>query len=362
MNNNLKGHGGRLQIIKYKDSDSWSTILEGFPQRDIYYTPEYVSGYSIIGEGYPLFIFYEGDNGMRLGYVVQQNDIAESEFFSGLEKGKYYDWITPYGYGGPLVNDYNHDDMQSFFVSLYAYCQENNVITQFIRFHPILKTHISWDGFCEQRLEKNTIVIDLKSKKEVWDNLDSKNRNMIRKAQKNGIEVYLDAEFREFDSFFNLYYSTMHRNNAHAYYYFSQQYLLNLKNALKENIVLFHAKYQGKIIASTMILIQQGVIHYHLSGADREFMHLAPNNLLLSSIANWGVDLGIKSFHLGGGISKDDSLFTFKKSFNKKGLYDFYIGSNIFCENENSYLLELRKKEDPSFTGVGRMIQYRKGE
>lgn len=358
----MEGNEERLQIIKYKDSDTWRTILESFSPRDIYYTPEYVSGYSIIGEGYPLFIFFEGKNGMRLGYVVQQNDIAESELFPGLERGEYFDWITPYGYGGPLVDNFNHDDMVSFFTSLYSYCQKENIVTQFIRFHPLLENNVFWNGFCEQRLEKNTIVIDLANREAIWDNLDSKNRNMIRKAQKNGLEVFLDADFLEFDSFFTLYQSTMNRNNAHSYYYFSQEYLLNLKSALKENIVLYHAKYEGKIIASTMILIQKEVIHYHLSGADREFMHLAPNNVLLFTIANWGADLGKKSFHLGGGISKDDSLFSFKKSFNKKGLCNFYIGSNVFCKHENSYLIEFRKKTDSSFTGNGRMIQYRKGE
>lgn len=359
---NLDDDKGQLQIITYEDSAKWKALLETFPQTDVYYTPEYVSGYSLIGEGSPLYIYYEGRMGMRLGYVVQQNDIARSSVFSGLEQERYFDWNTPYGYGGPLVDRYNNEDMFCFFTLLKKYCIEHTVVSQFVRFHPIFGNNIFWNGFCDQRLEKDTIVINITNKEEIWENLDSKNRNMIRKAQKNEIEVSLDTEFNEFDSFFKLYHSTMQRNEAQSYYYFSRQYLFNLKESLQENIVLFHAKYKGKIIASTMILKHRDMIHYHLSGADREFMHLAPNNLLLFSIANWGSDLGLQSFHLGGGISKDDSLYAFKKAFNKKGVCSFYIGANIFCENENAYLKELRKKADPSFTGDGRMIQYRKGE
>ncbi|MFA5528474.1 MAG: hypothetical protein WC996_07640, partial [Peptostreptococcales bacterium] len=61
-------------------------------------------------------------------------------------------------------------------------------------------------------------------------------------------------------------------------------------------------------------------------------------------------------------VTDNDSLFAFKKSFNKNGILDFYIGANIFCEEEYDYLLSYRRQKNPDFNGRNRMIQYRSGD
>jgi hypothetical protein len=351
-----------LRILSLEESDEWIAILQSFAISDVYYYPGYVSGYNMSGEGIPYLIYYVGDHGMRLAYVVQQLDISQSRAFPGLQSGKYYDWTTPYGYGGPLVEGRNQRDMREFFVALGEYCQDCQIVSQFIRFHPLLGNHVYFQEFSEIRIEKQTVAVDLKNHDEIWENLDSKNRNMVRKAQKLGIEIILDEDFKNIDDFCSLYQETMVRNQAHDFFYFPKDYFLNLKKHLGSLIVLFHAMYQGRIIASTMIMRSERYLHYYLSGADHAFMKMAPNNLMLVSIADWGSEQGMVSFHLGGGVMSDDSLFAFKKSFNRNGVLDFHIGANIFCKDAYTYLLEYRKNADPSFNPGKRLIQYRKGE
>ena len=101
-------------------------------------------------------------------------------------------------------------------------------------------------------------------------------------------------------------------------------------------------------------------IHYHLSGSDWEYRKYSPNNLLLYEVACWANKKGIKKMHLGGGMSANDSLFGFKKQFNKNGRVKFYIGRTIFDSEKYKYLMEIRSKSDDKFDmNNNYMIQYR---
>jgi len=66
-----------------------------------------------------------------------------------------------------------------------------------------------------------------------------------------------------------------------------------------------------------------------------EYKSYRPNNMMLYQAALRYKTMGKKCFHLGGGYSGNDSLFKFKKGFNKNGLLDFYVGRKI--NNEDIY-------------------------
>jgi len=350
----------KLEIVAFNEKDKWNSIVKSFGRLDVYYLNEYVSAFRYTNDGQPFLIYYCGDK-MRLCYTVQQSDIAECAKFSGvLEQGKYYDWSTPYGYGGPLTDSFDEKEMSDFFNLINGYCKSNNIITQFIRFHPLLQNQRAFEGFCDLRRLKNTVFIDTADKDIIYTNMDSKNRNMVKKAQKNGIEIITDNSKEAKSAFVEIYKSTMQRNNAFEYYYFSQMFFDDMFSNLAEHYTLFSARYEGKIISSAIMMHCNGNLHYHLSASLREYMHLAPNNLLLYTAACWGAENGYTKFHLGGGVGIDDSLLSFKKSFNKKGLIDFYIGRNVFCEEIYKKLLDIRTAANLDFNPNNNyLIQYR---
>ena len=83
--------------------------------------------------------------------------------------------------------------------------------------------------------------------------------------------------------------------------------------------------------------------------------------LLLYEAALWGAAHGLGKLHLGGGMAPDDSLFGFKKQFNKNGRREFWVGRGIFDPAAYQELLALRKSADPAFDpDNGFMIQYRR--
>ena len=87
-------------------------------------------------------------------------------------------------------------------------------------------------------------------------------------------------------------------------------------------------------------------MHYHLSASDYNFRNVGATNLLLYETALWGNANGYRTFHLGGGLgSSEDSLYKFKKSFNRYSERRFFIGKKWFNTKVYEKLVEIRKNE-----------------
>lgn len=108
--------------------------------------------------------------------------------------------------------------------------------------------------------------------------------------------------------------------------------------------MVFYATLGERIIAMSMVLFCNEQMHYHLSCSDREFRAYAATNLLLYEVALWGHENGFKSLHLGGGVGgQEDSLYQFKRSFNRQSENRFAIGAKVFNEVVYNWLVETRK-------------------
>lgn len=334
--------------------------MKSFENWDIYYLYEYAYSFMLHGDG-EMFLIYHENAGERFCYVVMQSDIADCNKFEGrLEKGKLFDWETPYGYGGPLADTLISDDAQEVFLKeLGEYCRENSIVSQFVRFHPLLDNYNALPGVFETRYLRDTIYIDTSDKELIIKNMDSKNRNMVRKAIKNNITV-VRKEIDETEDFISMYNETMAKNDAEEYYIFDKKYFDYL-TSLKENAGVFYAIYDGKPISGAIMYYNDSYMHYHLAGSNTEFRKYAPNNLLLYEAACWACEHGIKKFHLGGGMAPDDSLFGFKKQFNDKGRCPFVVGRTVFDAVAYDRLLQMRKEMNPTFdTNNEYMIRYRR--
>ena len=205
---------------------------------------------------------------------------------------------------------------------------------------------------------RDTIYIDTSDVDLIMENMDSKNRNMVRKGIKNNISIEC-KDITDIEGFIPIYTGTMTNKCADDYYIFQDDYFKYLSN-IKENACVFYALYEGRIIGGSIMFFNDRYMHYHLSGSDIEYRKYSPNNLLLYEAACWASKKGIKQFHLGGGLSPNDSLFGYKKQFNKNGALEFYIGRTIFNKAAYDELMTTRKKVDELFdVNNGFMIQYR---
>jgi lipid II:glycine glycyltransferase (peptidoglycan interpeptide bridge formation enzyme) len=194
----------------------------------------------------------------------------------------------------------------------------------------------------------------------IFGNMDSKNRNMVRKAQKAGIKV-VKKPLDNYQEFYEMYCETMRQHDAEDYYTFSEKYFEFMSGSLNDNAALFYAMLDGNPVGGSVFLFNKKAIHYHLAGMYPEYRNLAVGNLLLYEAAVWAAENGIARLHLGGGLNGNDSLFGFKKQFNKNGRLPFYVGRTIFIRPVYDYLLGVRKQLDAEFDPNNDfLIQYRR--
>lgn len=330
-----------ITIYNISQSQEWDLVVRSFQEHDVYYLSGYVRAFQIHGDGEPQLLFYEQD-GLRAIYVYMKRKTT-------IEG--WYDSITPYGYGGVLYEgDTSEANLKAFWNAYVQKMKDENIVCNFVRYHPVLANAVPMKEVSDVIDLGKTVAFHLDSPEVIWQNIVPKNRNMIRKAEKNGIEIHHAADMSLFKDFVQIYNATMDKDNAEEYYYFSDEFYKSIHEDLNGHYEMFYATYEGKIIAMSIMLFANKQMHYHLSGSVLEYRNLAPSNLLLYKAALWGCEHGYKTFHLGGGVgSGEDNLYKFKAAFNRESDYQFSIAKMIFDQDKYDALVAERAEYDAEF-------------
>lgn len=332
-----------MKFYGIAQSAHWDRIVKSFSNWDVYYLSGYVKAFYYHGDGDPFLFFYD-NNGLRAIYVFMRRETA----LPGV-----YDSTTPYGYGGVLFEgDTSEENRKAFWKAYLEKMHDEHIVDNFIRYHPVLKNAVLMKDISNVINLGKTIALDLTSPEVIWDNIISKNRNMIRKAEKNDITILHGKDIELFKDFRQIYNATMEKDHAEDYYYFEDAFYESIHKYLYNNYEMFYAVKAGKIIAMSIILFANNQMHYHLSGSMMEYRAFAPSNLLLYKAALWGCEHSYKTFHLGGGVgSGEDNLYKFKAAFNRHSDYQFSIGKEIFDQEKYNELVALRASTDSNFDG-----------
>lgn len=331
-----------MQVITMDESEKWDSIVKSFENYDVYYLSGYTKAFQLHGDGEPLLFYFDNGNTKAIN-VVMKRDIAKDRHFIGkIEENLYFDLASPYGYGGFLADGNDIEEINKEYTN---YCRCNNIISEFVRFNPLLENWIGLGSMYESIRLGETVCLDTSSQNVIWSNISSKNKNRIRKAEKSGLKTYWCRNEKIIDTFMEIYNSTMAKDEAEEYYYFNKDFYLSIINDLKYQAMFFYTELNGEITAISICMFCNGSIHLHLSASKKEYQKLAPNNLLLYEAALWASENGCTRMHIGGGVgSKHDSLYIFKKTFNKGQDTEFYIGKKIFDEEVYKKLVNIRKQ------------------
>ena len=334
-------------MIDLHSETEWDAVVCSFKDYDVYSLSGYVKAFQIHGDGEPILFYYE-DNMIRGYNVVIKRDIANDVHFTDkIEPQRWFDITTPYGYGGWLLE--GEGSISTLDKAFSKICREKNIVCEFVRFHPMWNNAYQMEQMYRVVYLGHTVVMYLKDEETIWDNIISKNRNMIRKAKKNGVTVIRGNGSEAYAAFKNMYDATMRKDNAEDYYFFEEKFYESIRLDLAGNAQVFLAMYEDKPIAGSIIIYANGKMNYHLSGSDIRYRALAPTNLLLYEAAKWGSKNGMVTFHLGGGLgSQEDSLFKFKRAFNKGEPKQFAIGKKIILPDVYDELNRYRSNDPAS--------------
>ena len=327
-------------MIITSDNDQWDEWLGRLPEsmQDIYYTREYQLWGRPQKLSEPLLFVYSDSNGNFGIYPFIKRPITQN-----LTEGNYYDIETAYGYGGPIANTENSEFLECFEDAFLRYCKEENIIAEFIRFHPLLKNQSIFRKNITVQHNRFTVWLDLTEDMEaIWmDQICTKNRNVIRKCEKNGLVVEVSQDY---DSFQSIYCETMQKVGADEFYFFDRDYFNSMKDS--SHTLLLSVMQEHEMIAAAVFIKYGKFFHYHLSGSRKEALGLSPNNILLWEAIKHGKSMGCEKFHFGGGLtdSKEDNLFRFKSKFSRR-CEDFYIGKRVHNREIYDMLIQNWEKE-----------------
>lgn len=333
------------KLITLTEYEEWKRFLTLIPQskKDIYYTSAYYSLYQNYGDGEAECFVFEKDSNIAL-YPLLKNPITPLGY--ELDK-EYYDIQGAYGYNGLITSTPEADFIAEFWKEFDIWCLENDIVAEFMRFHPLLNNQRLASPEMKTFFSRHTVALDLSlSLDEIWmHQFSSKNRNMIRKAEKEGVTI---MESDDYETFRKLYDGTMTNLNAENYYFFPQSYYDEYQASFKDNSILYFAMLDGKVIAGSMFMFSENYAHYHLSARDREYSKYAANNLILWYGIQKAKERGCKWFHFGGGTTgeENDSLLLFKQNFAKTKT-EFWIGKRVHNQTVYDCIIEQWKVKHP---------------
>ena len=300
------------------NNEKWDFIVN---KSIVHFTRNYCSAFKEHGDGEPVLFYIEkGDN--RAYQVMFKRKI-------NTNIGEYYDLISPYGYGGWII-DRDYDS--SMFEEYIEFCQKDNIVCEFERFD-LFRTDVSKYYGNIKYVSHNVVKKIDSNDAQIFDDMERRARKNVRKALKNELKVIIDDRLEYFEDFMKIYYLTMDRNNASDSYYFDKEFF---EIITKENSKLFHVLYKDQIISTELVIYDKLCCYSYLGGTLNEYFNLRPNEIMKYEVMKWGHSQGLKYFVLGGGYGTDDGIFMYKKGLAPNGIYNFFVGSKIF--NDEIYI------------------------
>ena len=327
-----------IEIIEVTNRGRWMWALQSVGGADIYYTPGYLIPLAQRGEGRPFLAFAK--EGSSCGLTINFARKIKSLAFATEDFENKIDLCSPYGFSGPLILSHDPEFAARFWRAWKKKAVELGAVSEFIRFHPLLKNYLLLSEIEDVHLIGHTVYLDLEKQK-VENCLSKTCAKNIRTAYKKGLEFELLNPVEYIDEFLEMYTANMIRKSATPYYFFDEDYFMRLFDELLDNLWLARVHHQGKTGAFGLFLRHDRLIHYHLGCMDQNLRSYCPTNLLLYELALLAKKREKKFFHLGGSFQDNFGLFRFKKSFSNRTA-DFFVGRIVHDPESYDKLLKLR--------------------
>jgi hypothetical protein len=322
-----------------KDRKQWLVAIEQLPnqRQDVYFYPEYLQAYDHLVDAEACCAVYRKDNAILIyPFLKSTIDITDDPANTLVSQ----DIQTPYGYGGPVVNELGEapDFLYEVWSHFSDWCLSEGVVSEFVRFHPLLD-NVRWAPMTMNTfLDRLTIPIPLgRYSEELYGtSYYARHRQMLNKAERVGFTFEVLPAENELSWFFPLYEETQDFLQAADDVRFGEHYFKSLIEGFGSRAWLGVVKLSGEIAAAALVLEGKLFLHSHLMGYKRDIQTSGMTNLLYHGIALDGAKRGKTILHMGGGLSSDekDHLFRFKKSLSPERA-NFSLGT--LCHNQLQY-------------------------
>ena len=306
------------EVLTTKDQLKWQKYLDRLPssQQDVYFTPEYYSLYEKNGDGKACCFVFEEEGSVAI-YPFMKNSVNLLGYQLDDE------------YNGMIVNSNDKAFIDKTWDAFDRYCDENHIVAEFTRFHPILKNKELGRGHFDVIFDRHTVYMDLaQTEEEIFKGFDKSTRQHVRKASKS-IDIR-PVQYTEdnVDIFNSIYRANMEHVHSIPYLFFSKEHF---RRMFQMNDIEFFIAYQDDIpIACYSGLVSKDYYSNYLRASLTEYNKTGVNTLMYWSMIKSAKAHGCRFVHFGGGSNSnpDNSLLKYKMNFSKS-LSDFHIGKKI---------------------------------
>jgi len=294
---------GNRKILGVQDAEEWNRYLAKMDesQQDVYFRPEYYRLFENRNDGEAKCFVYESGDSVSL-YPFLQNEIRPLGFNLDDE---YYDIQGAYGYNGIVSNNTDPDFISEFYREFDQYCQEANIVAEFLRINPLVKSTIDQRPNFKVIMDRENVFVDLSCDSIFETEFSYSTRKNVRKAIKNNLkfECFNGNELDDIhlDAFHQIYCDTMDRNNADSFYYFNKDYFQSVARELASNALFMFVIYEDEIISCELVLHNSFIAYSFLGGTRHEFYQYRPNDFLKYNAILTMKEMGIRHFLLVGG-------------------------------------------------------------
>ena len=267
------------------------------------------------------------------------------------ECGPGFDAISPYDFCGPRLNGEAADRV---WPALCAWASEQGILAAFFRFHPFHGEPEAWHGFdgLEIAQSAQNVVIELNDADTMLSACKSTVPRDLKVAERAGVTCeFFPISPEGLDGFVPLYLQTMDHLEAAEFYRFPRAFFDTLAAELRDSCVLATARRDGRVVGSSLILLDGTTAYYYLACSSDMGRKLCAMNMLVFEAACRLRKMGFEWFHLGGG---SPSLLAFKERFGP-GRVPYFVGRAIFDQPRYRYLTRgVQTDFFPAYRGTGR--------
>jgi hypothetical protein len=319
-----------FQVITGKDSyQTWDSTISKLPLslQDSYFEHQYVNLQNETNHSLAaLFVYESGEYFYTNPFIIRTIESICGE----LLHVPIIDLESPYGYGGPISTSHDSKFIYEADKAFLSWCKEIGVVSEFLRFHPLLCTQNFAGAGTEVEFNRLTYSITINESTSPIQHFKGTARNRVRGALQSGLyvqEINLKDNIAQFKT---LYLAAMERKGALSFYNFSNLYFEKLTHYDPEKLLLLSVNDSVGIISMGLFLVGPNGMHYHLGASYNRSRHSGAFNLLMSYAVELAMKKNLKWIHLGGGLSNNesDTLSRFKRTISDSS-HEYFTGKRL---------------------------------
>ncbi|MDN7226424.1 GNAT family N-acetyltransferase [Planococcus sp. N064] len=298
--------------------------------KDLYFAQTYGRLYeNIEGGKCEVYDFHHSAGTIRHVFIKREIPIT----LNGIS---YFDIVTPYAYGGPIILCYEENRkrelINEFQKAFKYYCNFNNIICEIVRFHPGISNADDFTGIFDMHYIGDTLGTNLSVCTEpLQEEFSDACKKVIFDALEKGVDYRIAAGPYNPRYFKDVFFSIAEYKKEINYKLFNKDYFSSCFEISRKNTIIVEAIYEGSTIGISVNLLFNNILQPQISATQHGFNHLSPKHILQYGLANWGKQNGVGIIHNGGGntIGEEDDLYLFKKQFGSLS-FKYFVGKKVW--------------------------------